>query len=81
MKIIIAGAGSVGIHLARLFTKEKHDVTLIDNNQKRLALVGNFLDIITKLGEATSIEVLEEMDVRHTDLFVGVTPEESINMM
>lgn len=81
MKIIIAGAGSVGIHLARLFTKEKHDVTLIDNNPKRLAIVGNFLDIITKQGEATSIELLEEMDIRNADLFVGVTPEESINMM
>lgn len=81
MKIIIAGAGSVGIHLARLFTKEKHDVTLIDNNPKRLAIVGNFLDIITKQGEATSIELLEEVDIRNADLFVGVTPEESINMM
>lgn len=81
MKIIIAGAGSVGTHLARLFTKEKHDVTLIDNSQKRLAEVGNFLDIITKQGEATSIEVLEETDIRNADLFVGVTPQESINMM
>ena len=81
MKIIIAGAGSVGIHLARLFTKEKHDVTLIDNSQKRLAVVGNFLDIITKQGESTSIEVLEEADIRNADLFVGVTPEESTNMM
>ena len=81
MKIVIAGAGSVGTHLARLFTKEKHDVTLIDNSEKRLAVVGNFLDIITKQGESTSIEVLEEADIRNADLFVGVTPEESTNMM
>ena len=30
MKIIIAGAGAVGSHLAALLTNENHDIVLID---------------------------------------------------
>ncbi len=81
MKIIIAGAGAVGTHLAKLFVKENHEVTLIDNYQKRLAVVANFLDIQTIQGSPVSIEILEQANIKDAQLFVGVTPEESVNMM
>lgn len=81
MKIVIAGAGAVGTHLAKLFAREHHDVVLIDQSEKRLAAVANYVDILTVIGSAMSLEALEEADVKNCSLFVGVTPEESINMM
>lgn len=81
MKIVIAGAGAVGTHLAKLFAREHHDVVLIDSVQKRLAGLANFVDILTIEGYAMSLNTLEEADTKNADLFVGVTPEESVNMM
>lgn len=81
MRLVIAGAGAVGTHLAKLFAREHHDVVLIDNSQKRLALVANYVDILTIEGSAMDIDKLEEAGIKAADLFVGVTPQESINMM
>ena len=36
MKIIIAGAGAVGIHLAKMLAKENQDIILLDENEERL---------------------------------------------
>lgn len=81
MKIVIAGAGDVGIHLAKLFAREHRDVVLIDESQKRLAPVANYVDILTITGSAMDLEIQEEAGISKADLFVGVTPHESINMM
>lgn len=34
MKIIIAGAGAVGTHLAKLLSREHHDITLMDESAR-----------------------------------------------
>ena len=45
MKIVIAGAGEVGLHLSKLLSSESHDITLIDNNEISLKDGENYLDI------------------------------------
>lgn len=80
MKIIIAGAGAVGTHLARLLAKERHDITLVDEEQARLDAVGHNLDIQTYRGETSSIAVLKAVEVRKAHLFIAVTPTESQNI-
>ena len=47
MKIIIAGAGAVGTHLAKLFSRERHDITLIDDNPERLEGIGSNFEMLT----------------------------------
>ncbi len=47
MKIIIAGAGEVGFHLAKLLSFESQDITLIDPNRDRLQYADTHLDIRT----------------------------------
>lgn len=80
MKIIIAGAGEVGTHLARMLEHENHDITLIDDKESRLAPIASHLDIKTICGSPTSPSVLEEAEVEKAHLFIGVTPEQSRNM-
>lgn len=80
MKIIIAGAGEVGFHLAKLLSYESQDITLIDNNRDNLVYADTHLDIRTIKGDATSISILKEANVKHVDLLIGVTSSESTNI-
>lgn len=80
MKILIAGAGAVGTHLARLLGQENHDITLIDEEKERLNAVRDSSEILTRIGNCTSLKDLEESGINHTDLFVAVTQEESKNI-
>lgn len=80
MKILIAGAGAVGTHLARLLEQENHDITLIDGDKERLSLIRDNSEILTYLGNCTSLNDLATAGVGSADLFIGVTPEESKNI-
>ena len=80
MKIIIAGAGAVGTHLAKLLSRERHDITLIDKDSDRLEGISSNFELLTLCGEPSSIAVLKEAEVSRADLFVGVTPDEAHNM-
>jgi trk system potassium uptake protein TrkA len=80
MKIIIAGAGEVGFHLAKLLSYESQDITLIDNNRENLIYADTHLDIRTIKGDATSIAILKEAQVKNVDLFIGVTSSEATNI-
>ena len=79
MKIIIVGAGAVGTHLAKLLSREHQDCVLIDADDERLAKMSEY-DVMTYCASPTSIKALKEAGVQNADLFVGVTPEESINI-
>jgi trk system potassium uptake protein len=60
MKIIIAGAGEVGFHLAKLLSYESQDITLIDNNRDNLMYMQILIWILEPLkGDATSISILK----------------------
>ncbi|MCC8153758.1 MAG: Trk system potassium transporter TrkA [Tannerellaceae bacterium] len=80
MKIIIAGAGEVGTHLAKMLAKERHDIVLIDPNEERLRFPNASTEILPLVGNPSSIRDLQEAGVKKTDLFISVTPEESTNI-
>lgn len=80
MKIVIAGAGAVGTHLARMLSNDNQDVTLIDADETRLSRLGNELDIMTLTRQPASISGLKEAEVHKADLFIAVTPNESENL-
>ncbi|MBK5193357.1 MAG: Trk system potassium transporter TrkA [Flavobacteriaceae bacterium] len=80
MKIIIAGAGEVGFHLAKLLSYESQDITLIDNNRENLIYADTHLDIRTLKGDATSIAILKDAQVKNVDLLIGVTSSEATNI-
>lgn len=80
MKIIIAGAGAVGTHLAKLLSREKQDIILMDEDEEKLGQMGNNFDLMTVNVSPTSISGLKEAGVAGADLFIAVTPNESQNM-
>lgn len=80
MRIIIAGAGEVGFHLAKLLSYEAQEITLIDTDKERLSYADNHLDIRVLRGDATSIQVLQDAQVDSSDLVIGVTASETTNL-
>lgn len=80
MKIIIAGAGAVGTHLAKLLSDEKQDIILMDDDEERLGRLGSNFDLLAVNIPPTSISGLKEAGVAGADLFIAVTPDESRNM-
>ena len=80
MRIIIAGAGAVGRHLAKLLSREDMDISLIDERQDRLGDLDANYDLLTKVGSPTSINDLKNIGVEDVDLFIAVTPSESENI-
>jgi trk system potassium uptake protein TrkA len=80
MKIIIAGAGEVGYHLAKLLSYESQDITLIDCNKENLDYADAHLDIRVVKGDSTSINVLKDARVATADLVIAVTSSETTNI-
>lgn len=81
MKIVIAGAGEVGSHLAKMLSGEKHDITVLDWDEKRLDELGASADLITIMGDITSFEILKKSEAQRCDLFMAVSPEENTNIL
>ena len=73
MNIVIAGAGEVGFHLSNMLSREAHDIVIIDTNEEKLDIIVNHMDVMTILGSATSIQILEDARISSCDLFIAVT--------
>ncbi len=80
MRIVIAGAGEVGTHLAKMLSNENHDIILIDTEENRLKPIDTSLDVLTRVGSATSISILQDVLQKKTDLFIAVTHGEDTNI-
>ena len=56
MKIVIAGAGEVGSHLAKMLSNESNDITVIDSDQERLEVLKANTDVVTVEGNPSAID-------------------------
>ncbi len=77
MKIVIAGAGEVGSHLAKMLNNETNEVTVIDSREDRLEALTAITDVLTVEGNPSAIHTLKEAGADHADLFIAVNPSES----
>ena len=80
MKLIIAGAGEVGYHLAKQLSIEEHDITVIDIDNSHLEKIASNIDVLTISGSATEIAVLKAAKIENTDLLIAVTSSEAVNV-
>ena len=80
MKIIIAGAYAIGTYLARLLSRNNQDIVLMDSDEDRLSKIGGECDLLTIEASPSSIHALKQAGVGNCDLFIAVTPDQSLNM-
>lgn len=80
MRIIIAGAGEVGRHLAKMLSREKHHIVVLDLDEEILTNLNANYNLTTLTGSPVSIEKLQDAGAKSADLFIAVTPDESRNL-
>ena len=81
MKAVIIGGGAVGQNLADMLTREGHDVTVIDNDDTKLAAINEKLDVATVKGEGTDLSVLRLAGIMNCDFLAAVTNMDEINIL
>lgn len=81
MRVVIAGAGEVGSHLARMLSRENHDIVLLDEDQEKLNQVSRDVDLLAVTGSAHSFADLRETGLKRSELFIAVTPTEERNVL
>ncbi|MBO7230831.1 MAG: Trk system potassium transporter TrkA [Bacteroidaceae bacterium] len=80
MRIVIAGAGAVGTHLAKMLSVENENVVLLDESEEKLGKMESLFDLQAIVGDPTKISALKSAGVDNAELFVAVTPDESRNI-
>lgn len=81
MRIVIAGAGEVGSHLAKLLSFEEQDIIVIDEDNEKLDILDSSYNLMTVNGSPTSFYSLKDANTGTADLFIAVTPYESKNLV
>ena len=81
MRVIIAGGGVVGSFLARIL-HEKNEVTVIDQNKEKCALISTEKGMVKTICEdACEPWVLEFAGIENADLMVAVTGDDEDNLV
>lgn len=82
MKIVIAGAGEVGSHLAKLLSREEQDIIVLDRDKEKLNRLDSNYNLMTVSGSPTSFNDQKRAGVGDDcDLFIAVTPYENTNLI
>ncbi len=81
MKIIIVGAGEVGINLAQKLSQEEHEVVIIEKNEDTINKFSDQINALFILGSGTSIKTLKEAGIEETDLFIAATNYDEVNLI
>lgn len=82
MKIVIAGAGEVGSHLAKLLSREEQDIIVLDKDAEKLNRLDANYNLMTVVGSPTSFRDQKSAGVgSDCDLFIAVTPYENTNLI
>jgi len=80
MKIIIAGAGEVGSHLARFLSRDNHNVTVVDKDEKKLKILESHIDVLGVNANVLSFNDLKNTGVSDADLYIAVTENQEVNI-
>lgn len=80
MKVIILGAGQVGMNIARYLSQDANNVTVIDQSPALIRQISDTLDVQAQVGHASSPAVLERAGAADVDMLIAVTQSDEVNM-
>ncbi len=81
MRIIIIGGGEVGFHLAKIFSKEGHQIVMIEPDRDKISRVEESLDIMAVQGSGSSVETLVEAGIKDAKLVIAVSAIDEVNII
>lgn len=81
MNIIIVGCGKVGAAIAQELNEEDHNLVVIDTKQEALDHLSETEDVMCVHGNGVQVSVLEEAEVKTSDLLIAVTDADEVNLL
>ncbi|MDX2309471.1 MAG: Trk system potassium transporter TrkA [Hyphomicrobium sp.] len=81
MKVIICGAGQVGLGIAERLAAERNNISIIDMSAELVQRANDTLDVTAILGNAAHPDVLERAGAREADMLIAVTLQDEVNMV
>lgn len=81
MKVMIVGAGKLGVKLAEAMTIENMDVTLVDSDAKVIEKINEHIDVLTVVASGISVTMLNEMNIEEYDIIVATTENDETNVV
>jgi len=81
LRIVIAGGGRLGFHLAKILEGETHDITIIEKDANTVHELNRELKSVIVHGDATRPSVLKEAGVDRCDALVALTGQDETNLV
>ena len=81
LNIIIIGADKVGATLVEELSHEGHDITIIDQNARKVQELTNLFDVMGIVGNGASYSVQMEAGIKDADLLIAVTGSDELNLL
>jgi trk system potassium uptake protein TrkA len=81
MRVLIAGAGTVGREVALALSALGDDVSVIDESEERFEVLGRGFDGTLHLGAAYDVDALHEAGIEEVDVFLALTASDNANLM
>lgn len=81
MQIVIVGAGHIGLHLAAQLSNKDHNVILVDKDPLKIEEASSALDIATKVGSGTDLQLLDQLREFSPDILLAMTNNDETNLV
>lgn len=81
MRIVIVGAGAVGVQIASELVSENKDVVIIEKDPDRAKQAAARLDCLVINEEGNDIDTLKRAGIDRADFFLSVTTSDEVNMI
>ena len=81
MKIVIVGAGKLGVNVAKALLGGDHSVTIIDTEDSVLQKISSQMDVMTISGNAKEIKLLKQLHIDSYDFLIAVTGDDEANLV
>jgi trk system potassium uptake protein TrkA len=81
MKILVVGAGDIGLHLCRRLTQDHHDVSVIEIDSRKARRADEQFDVQMIEGDATTWHILQQADISHVDVVAAMTTRDEVNLL
>ncbi|NLD20124.1 MAG: Trk system potassium transporter TrkA [Clostridiales bacterium] len=81
MKVVIVGAGKLGMKVAKALLGGDHAVAIIDTNEEWLQKINSILDVMTINGNAKETRILRRMNIASYDFLIATTGNDEANIV
>src|SRR3954467_2819844 len=81
MYVVVVGAGKVGWNLARELIDKGNELTVVESDRTRFAVVEEELEHAAQYGDGSELWVLERAGIGRADLVIAVTGDDEDNIL